>query len=85
MRSTTEMRFHYLASDFCDNYCRRPAEVRDQETLYDLCEEDCPLTRMRELLEEIEHERKKEPAASKPAGDGADSEESGEAGPDGPV
>lgn len=85
MRSTTETRFHYLASDFCDNYCRRPAEVKDQETLYELCEEDCPINRMRELVEEIEHEREKEPAEGESAGDGADGKEPGTAGTDGPV
>ena len=40
MKTTTETRFHYLASDFCDNYCRRPREIKDQDELYELCKED---------------------------------------------
>ncbi len=72
MKTTTETRFHYLASDFCDNYCRRPREIKDQDELYELCKEDCPLNRLRELLEDIENGAKKESAADPAAGDGAD-------------
>lgn len=72
MKTTTEMRFRWVAENFCDNYCRRPREIKNEEDLRELCAQDCPLDNMRKLLEEIEHGAEKEPAAGTAAGDGAD-------------
>lgn len=40
---------HKLAGEFCDNYCRWPREVKDEESLIDLHCSDCAMLRLLNL------------------------------------
>lgn len=34
-----------VVSDMCDNYCRHPREIKDEDLLNDICEQ-CPLNKL---------------------------------------
>ena len=34
-----------VKTDICDNYCKYPNEIRDEDELYDICKK-CPLVRL---------------------------------------
>lgn len=34
-----------VKTEMCDNYCKYPNEIKDDEELYDICEK-CPLGRL---------------------------------------
>ena len=39
-----------LTGEFCDNYCKFPCEISDQDKLDEVCEK-CPMNKMFDLLD----------------------------------